>query len=223
MIGFLKLKNIFLSPLPLLFRVFLTMLKNIRIYILIVIFIVMSLQSSLLFSSPNDACIMISEARTNYSNEFIAPTRNDKNSVSKLDKKVLQPITENEIRLLISTLKPTIKGANKKDVNKIIKGSEISLTRFAVILDDINILLAGIHAQETLEEIQKQGGIKDEERNWVDKYLLPIIDCVPNVFSERGGISAFEESHILVLKYRKQLEDMILRFHQDGRIIPVKP
>lgn len=127
------------------------------------------------------------------------------------NKQFFKPMTRQEVKLLISALKPVkLKGAKGQAIAALKKGSKLSLERVGMLMQDITAVLAKIHLQETVAALKKMPNANANTIAWGTKVAKALDMCGRMRYAEFGGDLAFQESIKIVLENRAILESLVL-------------
>lgn len=133
------------------------------------------------------------------------------------EKDLLRPMTGKEIGLLISALQPVkLEKGEGWAMHAMVEGSELSLDRMGVLLNDAMTLLSNLQRGEVLGRLRKTPGVTQEEVAWTEKAFQALHDCGQARYDGWGGDPVFRNSIKIVESFRPRLEKVILEGFRRG-------
>ena len=131
-------------------------------------------------------------------------------------KELLLPMTEADLKNMVRSLQPV--NAKDKNKNKKIWGIQAitegitkpQLERMALVMGDATTLLAKLHTEEALARLKKIPNVNKATLKWIENANTALSFCAQRRFEGRGGQATYNDTLVLVKKYRKQLEPVIL-------------
>lgn len=159
-------------------------------------------------SSAPQSCIVLAEAASPTTEDAPTPTKAE--PPTAVDRELRGPISEQEARLLIEALEPMpLADRRGRTIRAVRDGTDLEPERMNLLVGDVTVMLAAMHAAEALAELDDLPGMRADRRAWGQEALQAIENCAKARFRERGA-RAFEVSKKIVEQHRRALERVLL-------------
>jgi hypothetical protein len=136
----------------------------------------------------------------------------------------LRPPSESDLRALTNVLQALrSEKTASRTLEELSAGRPFSRSRFGVLASDARLLLAALHASETLSQMKGIRDIAPEIRKWSEDSLRAMQVCGRERFDSRGGLPTYERSMALIQKLRQQLEPAVLDTASGGWRLSTAP
>ncbi len=123
-----------------------------------------------------------------------------------------RPITDEEVAAVLRDLEPVQVGTGKDiAISAVGRTAEVNVERASIVVGDALVILAEIHAQETLDRIRRTSGASAGASTWAAKALSDLKACAQSRFATRGGGQAVRSTERIVQKHRAALERVLLQ------------